>query len=68
MSLLNLYHLTPISLDLVLQISSCDIFAGCEGVEALPCAWRDADGQLEKLVVFGYGSVIWKPGIEFEGE
>lgn len=48
------------------MISSCDIFAGCEGVEALPCAWRDADGQLEKLVVFGYGSVIWKPGIEFE--
>lgn len=48
------------------MIASCDIFAGCEGVEALPREWRDADGQLEKLVVFGYGSVIWKPGIEFE--
>jgi len=48
------------------MIGSCDIFAGCEGVEALPSAWRGADGQLEKLVVFGYGSVIWKPGIEFE--
>lgn len=47
------------------MIASCDIFAGCDGVEALPRAWRDADGQLEKLVVFGYGSVIWKPGIEF---
>lgn len=48
------------------MISSCEIFSGCEGIEALPSAWRGADGQLEKLVVFGYGSVIWKPGIEFE--
>jgi len=48
------------------MISSCAIFSGCSGVEALPSLWRDADGQLEKLVVFGYGSVIWKPGIEFE--
>jgi len=48
------------------MIASCDIFAGCGGAEVLPSGWRDADGQLEKLVVFGYGSVIWKPGIEFE--
>jgi len=48
------------------MIASCDIFAGCGGVEVLPSDWRDADGQLKKLVVFGYGSVIWKPGIEFE--
>lgn len=48
------------------MIASCDIFAGCDGSEVLPSEWRDADGQLEKLVVFGYGSVIWKPGIEFE--
>jgi len=48
------------------MIASCDIFAGCDGVDVLPSEWRGADGQLEKLVIFGYGSVIWKPGIEFE--
>merc|ERR1712168_1581488 len=48
------------------MISSCAIFSGCSGVEALPSLWRDGDGQLEKLVVVGYGSVIWKTGIEFE--
>jgi len=47
-------------------IGSCDIFAGCDGLEAIPREWRDSDGQLQKLIVFGYGSVIWKPGIEFE--
>lgn len=47
------------------MISSCSIFEGCSGVEALPSAWRGFDGQLHTLVVFGYGSVIWKPGIEY---
>jgi len=47
-------------------IESCDIFAGCNGLEAIPREWRDSDGELQKLIVFGYGSVIWKPGIEFE--
>jgi cation transport regulator ChaC len=48
------------------KIASCAIFDGCSGVEAIPSSWRDADGQLDQLVVFGYGSVIWKPGIEFD--
>jgi cation transport regulator ChaC len=36
-------------------------------MEAIPADWKDEEGDLHTLYVFGYGSVVWKPGIEYAG-
>jgi len=47
------------------MIGQCNIFDGCCGMEAIPADWKDEEGDLHTLYVFGYGSVVWKPGIEY---